>query len=99
MRVLIQVYKSVEVNRAAKTRRTKCEAEGLCLACLLPLSDGSRTIRGVHERCNQTTLRLIARGETTEEQRIAEGKWLEKNPGGRKPSSPVTLDVRKMALS
>lgn len=93
MRVLVQVFKSIELKKTAQKRIQQCNAEGLCLACLKPL-DNTRTIRGVHERCNQATIRAINRGETTEEQRISEGKWLPRDAGGRPPSTAVTLDVR-----
>lgn len=98
MRVLVQVFKSIEVNRTASKRVSKCQAEGLCLACMEPL-DKTRTIRGCHERCNRATLRMIASGETTEEQRISEGKWLAKEQSGRKPSNAVTKDVRGLATT
>lgn len=98
MRVSVLVFESVEVNKSSQKRRAECEAKKLCVACLEPL-DGTRTIRGCHFRCYQATMRAIKVGATTEKQRIAEGKLLEAESGGRAPSNAVTLDVRKVATA
>lgn len=80
------------MDRTARIRVNKCEKEGLCYACMKPLS--GRVVRKCHEACARATYRAIQRGECTDEQRIAEGKWSEASPGGRKPSNPVTIEVR-----
>ena len=81
------------MDRIAKLRVTKCEKEGLCYACMKPLS--GRVVRKCHEKCARATYRAIARGEFTDADRVAEGKWAEPEAGGRKPSNPVTIEARQ----
>lgn len=96
MRFAIQILKSIELSKAAQKRIHKCESEGLCQACLEPF-DGTRVIRGTHERCYRATMRAISAGETTEEARVAEGKLAPRETAGRKPSNFVTIEVRGLA--
>lgn len=63
-----------------------------CLACGQPL-DGT-VVRGCHERCYKATMRAVARGETTEAERIKAGKLLASETGGRPPSNPVSKELR-----
>lgn len=93
MRVGIRETRWIEVKKAARERIAKAEAEHLCAACMQPL-DNTRTIRGCHQRCHKATFRAIERGLTTEAQRVAEGKLLEAQDGGRKPNNPVTLELQ-----
>lgn len=93
MRVAIQQIRWIEVKRSARERIAKAEAEGLCVACMKPL-DATRTLRGCHERCYRATDRAIKRGIWTEEDRVAEGKLLEKETGGREPTNPVSIEAK-----
>lgn len=94
MKIQVWVPRFIEVNRTATQRIAKCEANNLCMACLEPL-DATRTVRHCHERCARATYRAIVRGECTDEERVAEGKWQSPNEPGRKPSNPVTIELRK----
>lgn len=82
----------VQVDKTARQRVAKAEANNLCCACMEPL-DKTRTIRGCHERCYQATIRAIARGLTTDAERVKEGKLLPQASPGPKRSSPVSLDI------
>ena len=84
----------VTLKKAAVERLSAAEKDGLCVACMKPL-DSTRTVRGCHERCLKATTRAIAQGLCTEEQRISEGKLLTADPGGRRPSNPVTVELRQ----
>lgn len=92
MQVAVTEIRYVEVKKSARDRLAKAEKECLCVACMEPLGDGVIK-RGCHEKCYQATRRMIQRGLTTEADRVAAGKLLESDQGGRKPSNPVTLDV------
>lgn len=92
MKVAVVEIRYVEVKRSAKQRLAKAESEGLCVACMKPLGDG-RIKRGCHESCYVATRRQIERGVWTMEERLAEGKILEADPGGRKPTNPVTIEA------
>lgn len=93
MRVKIIVARWVVMDREAKLRINKCDKEGLCYACMKPLY--GRVVRKCHEKCARATYRAIARGDFTDNERVAEGKWAEADPGGRKPSNPVTIEARQ----
>jgi hypothetical protein len=82
----------LEVNAAAEQRVADARKQKLCVACMEPLGSDV-PIRGCHCKCHRATLRAIERGDTTEIQRVLEGKFLPKKKGGRKPSNPVTQDV------
>jgi len=88
----VMTERFVEMNAAAEARLTKARKEQLCVACMQPLN-GERSIRGCHVCCHRATLRAIDRGDTTEMQRVLEGKFLPPAKGGRKISNPVTKDV------
>ena len=92
MKVAVIEIRYVEVKRSAKQRLAKAEAEGLCVACLEPLGEGTIK-RGCHERCYIATRRQIDRGVWTMEDRLADGKILEADTGGRKPSNPVSIEA------
>lgn len=77
------------MDREAKLRINKCDKEGFCYACMKPLY--GRVVRKCHEKCARATYRAIARGDFNDNERVAEGKWAEADPGGRKPSNPVTI--------
>ncbi len=81
------------MKRSVIQRIAKCEAEGLCMSCLKPIGE-SRVVRGCHERCARATYRAIKDGKLTDEQRVAEGKWLETAQRGPKPTNPVTIEAR-----
>lgn len=72
-------------------RVDKAKREGLCVACMQPLN--GKSLRGCHPKCHRATLRAIERGETTEEARIAEGKFLPAGKGGRRRTNAVSIDV------
>lgn len=93
MRVRVFVSQWIEMKRAAVLRIAKCEKECLCMACLKPLGE-SRVVRGCHEKCARATYRAIERGEMTDSERVAEGKWLEAGQRGPRPSNPVTIEAR-----
>lgn len=92
MRALVMEKRYVLVTTAGKRRITRCEKDDLCVACLQPM-ENERSVRGMHSRCSKATWRLIEDGKTTEADRVAAGKMLEKSQPGRKPTNPVTLDV------
>lgn len=92
MRVAVTRVEWIEVNREARKRIAKCEAEGLCCACLQPIVAG-RVIRGCHDKCAAATYRAIKAGKFTDAQRVSEGKWLEHGTVGRKPSNPVSVEA------
>ena len=94
MRVSVTRVEWIEVNREARKRIAKCEAEGLCCACLQPL-DQTRVIRGCHYKCAKATYRAILAGKCTDEERVKEGKWLEHGKTGRKPSNPVSVELNE----
>lgn len=94
MRVAITEVRWVEVNREARQRLAKAEKENLCVACMQPL-DHSRTVRGCHERCYRATIRGIAKGQTTEAERIEEGKLHELPDYGSRATNPVTKELSK----
>ena len=92
MQVRMIVMRYVTLNKAARQRIAKAEAERLCVACMEPIGE-SRVKRGCHERCYRATLRAIAKGLTTEQARMQEGKFLECDTPGRKLSNPVSVEV------
>lgn len=94
MQAKIYETRYIEVKKSAQQRIAKAAAENLCVACMQP-HDGTRVIRGTHERCYRATLRAIESGKTTDEKRVADGKLLEAESGGRKASNPVSVDVEK----
>lgn len=96
MRVGIQETRWIEVEQSAIERIAHAKANNLCVACLEPL-DSTRTIRGTHERCYRATDRAIKAGTWTEEQRVAEGKLLEKETPGRDPSNPVSVEAAQVS--
>lgn len=93
MRVSFLRVEWLEMKRSAVARVEKCRRENLCVACMESLDGEKRVLRGCHERCHAATMRAIARGDVSEESRISDGKLLEKSPGGRKPSNPVTVEL------
>jgi len=94
MQLSIPVYRLVNVTKEVTERLLKASSEKLCVACMEPLDD-SRTIRGCHQRCYKATKRCIERGVWTEEQRVAEGKLLKADPGGRPAFNPVSKEAAK----
>jgi hypothetical protein len=96
MQVAIKIKEFIKVNRTAQQRIAKCVTENLCCACMQPLDD-KRTVRGCHERCYRATNRAIANGVFTDAERTSEGKWLEEETGGRRPTNPVTIEARDKA--
>ena len=92
MQIQITKIEFISVNKKAMQRIAEAEAKHLCVACLQPL-DGTRVVRGCHERCYRATLRAIESGKTTEADRMKEGKLLEADEGGRKASNPVTCEL------
>lgn len=91
MRVRIAIEGWAEVKRGAVQRVVRCQQQKLCLACEQPLGE-CRVVRGCHERCAKATYRAIEAGKTSDKQRIEDGKWLPAEPGGRKPSNPVSME-------
>ena len=96
MQALVHSLRYVKVKKTAIERIAKAESEGLCLACLEPIGE-SRVVRMCHERCARATQRAIERGDFTEAERIASGKYGASSPGGRPPSNPVTLEAKQTA--
>lgn len=92
MRVLVIEKRWVEVKKTARERIAKCERERLCVACLEPLGD-EEPMRGCHCRCYHATYRAIKSGKFTDSQRVQDGKLLEPQPAGRKPSNPVSREA------
>lgn len=45
--------------------------------------DGTRVIRGVHQKCHQKIRRMIESKEITNKQAIERGYWLPRGDGGR----------------
>lgn len=82
----------VRVSKAAQQRFDRAANEALCLACLQPLN-GQTPIGGCHPKCHRATLRAIAAGKTTRDDRVREGKLLPRGKCGRKPSNPVSIEL------
>jgi hypothetical protein len=82
----------IEVRKAAKERLEQCEKRHLCVACMEPIQEGEKTSRGAHMRCYQATMRAIATGQTTEAERVGQGKLLAPGKAGRKPINPVSSE-------
>jgi hypothetical protein len=99
MRIQIYVPSWIEMKRAAIQRLAKCKEENLCVACLKPIEVGKKVVRGCHEYCHTVTLEAVKAGTYTEAERIASGKLLTKETGGRKPSNPVAIEARLGAAS
>ena len=94
MRIQIYVPGWIEMKRSAIQRLAKCKDENLCVACMKPIGNGKKVVRGCHEYCHTVTLDAIKSGTYTEAERIAAGKLLTKELGGRKPSNPVAVEAR-----
>jgi hypothetical protein len=94
MRVCVRSIEWIEMKKNVAMLVAKLQAEGKCLACGLPL-DGGKVVRGAHEKCAKATYRAIAAGKTTDAKRVEDGKWLPAENGGRKPSNPVTIELRR----
>jgi hypothetical protein len=58
-----------------------------------PITEDDTVRRGMHKACHQATMNGIRRGIITEEGRMAEGKMLPAEPGGRKPTNPVAIEL------
>lgn len=97
MRVRVLVEKWVIVKKSAVERLQKCQRERLCLACMQPLKEGEKPIRGCHSKCARATYRAISSGAFTDAQRVSEGKWLDRDRPGPKPTNPVTEEARLSA--
>jgi hypothetical protein len=82
----------IQVRKAARERLEQCEKRGLCVACMAVIQEGERTSRGAHMRCYQATMRAIATGQTTEADRVSQGKLLPAGRAGRKPTNPVSSE-------
>ena len=93
MRVRIVETRWIEVKKAARERLAKCSELDLCVACMEPVVEGERTLRGCHMRCYHATYRAIRSGKFTESARVEAGKLLEPSENGRKPSNPVSVEA------
>lgn len=93
MRVQVLTQDWIEMKRIAIQRLQKAQAENLCLACMCSLEGEKRVVRGLHYRCYTATMRAIAARKWTEKDRIADAKLLPGEPGGRKPSNPVSIEA------
>jgi hypothetical protein len=93
MRVSITEKRWVEVRKSARDRLSKCSSEGLCVACMEPIDEGEKPIRGCHVACYHATRRAILAGKFTDAQRVEAGKLLEQQERGRKPSNPVSREA------
>lgn len=80
------------MRKAVKERLEQCEKRSLCVACMGSIEEGERTSRGTHMRCYQATMRAIATGQTTEADRVSQGKLLPASKAGRKPTNPVSSE-------
>jgi hypothetical protein len=94
MRVCVKSIRWVEMKRAVLQRVSRLQAECKCLVCECSLV-GRKSIRGDCEPCYRATLRAVNKGETTDEKRVEDGKWLATEKPGRKPSNPVTVELRR----
>jgi hypothetical protein len=94
MRFCVKAIKWLEMKKSVLARISRLQAEGKCLSCEGSL-EGKRSVRGDCLRCYKATLRAIAGGLTTDEARTEEGKWLSCALPGRKPSNPVTVELRR----
>lgn len=93
MKARVQQKKWISVRKDVVLRLQKCVKENLCCACLEPLGD-KKPIRGCHPACAKATYRAIEKGAFTDEQRVADGKWLQAASAGRKPSNPVSVEAQ-----
>lgn len=97
MRVAVVSTAWIEMKRSVVLRIAKYKAKRICLACDEPFKPNEKVIRGCHQRCARATYRAIARGDFTDAERVAEGKWLVQEPKGPKPTNPVTIEARKLS--
>lgn len=65
---------------------------GVCLVCEKPIH--GRKIRGCHESCYKSVMRLIERGEVTESEAIAGGVLAAKRAAGRPPAHVTADQIR-----
>lgn len=94
MIVSFQVNRTIRVGKTEAKRIEEHVEARVCLACDCKVEEDRRYLRGLCEGCHRATLRAIARGDFSEEDRIKKGKLLAKASGGRKPTNPVTIDAR-----
>ena len=92
MQVAISEVCFVTLGKAAQRRIAKAKQENLCVACLEPIGD-ARVVRGCHERCYRATMNAVKAKRFSLNDRIMQGKILEKDEGGRPPSNPVTKEA------
>ena len=93
MRVAVYEKRWIQVRKAARERIDKARRLNLCVACMQPIVDGERVVRGCHNRCYFATYRQIKAGKYTDAERVRDGKLLESAEPGRKPSNPVSLEA------
>ena len=91
VRILIERW--VEMKKGAVKWVNNCKEKNLCVACGTSLEGEKKIVRGCHERCHAATMRAIRRGEFTQDERVAEGKLLERENGGRPRSNPVSIEA------
>ena len=87
----IDQTKLIKASKTAQQRIAMVD-QGFCLGCLQLLND-EKPISGLHPKCHRATLRAIAAGKTTRDERVREGKMLPRGKAGRKPSNPVTIEL------
>lgn len=81
----------ITVRKSGIERLKKCDAQGLCTGCLLPLGEDGH-VRGLHPNtCYHAMNRAIRQGKTTEAEAVSSGLMRERAPAGRKPTNPVTI--------
>jgi hypothetical protein len=85
----------VTVRKEVRDKITRCRREQLCFGCEQKLGDGVK-YRHAHEACYRALMRSVDRGETTDEELIAEGLLAEHSEPGRRVKNPAAKALRAL---
>lgn len=95
MQVRIFTSRFITMSRSVEQRIRRCRKHRLCMTCLKTISPDEKPVRGCHPKCARATYRAIERGCYTDEDRVAEGKWLWPGKRGPKASNVATVEAEK----
>lgn len=93
MFVSVEFKQLFRMNKQIAERVAKHQEQGICLRCDGPIN-GSTPSRGCCSGCYQATRRAIRRGLLVDSELVKEGKLLPRDEAGRKPTNPVTKELR-----
>jgi hypothetical protein len=69
-------------------------ADKCCASCGKPFFDGERAVRGCHYSCYRALRRMELERLVSDDELVASGKWLPKEPGGRRKSKARSDQAR-----